>query len=479
MNRFRTNRLRLSVVALFATFGIAALLGTSLFQDATNASSSGPTPSVSGATGEGTCVGCHGDFELNTGTGDITITGLPKNYLPGQEYDVTVTVAQAKATIYGFQMTTIDPTGEFRGTLIVPPATPQPLQVVAGVVKSGQVRNYIEHTQVGTLPTVFGSKSWTFKYQAPARRYGKLSFFAAGNAADSDGSTAGDYIYTTSAGSLAGTGIANFDNDVKSDLSVFRASNGTWHSISSETQQQVEVVFGQAGDVITPGDFDGDGITDRAFWRPSTSTWNFQYSSGGGAAVQILPGNIVPAAADYDGDLKADIAFWRPSTTTWSVRRSSDSVTTTTVLGHANDRPIPADYDGDAKADIALYRPGTSTWFTLLSTDGSLNGVKLGLRGDEPVPGDYDGDGRWDFAVYRPFSGIWHFLMADQTRKSVKFGTIGGRPSPADFDGDGKIDLAVFLNGHWEILNSSNDEEVELDFGATGDIPVPRGYIPQ
>ena len=34
------------------------------------------------------------------------------------------------------------------------------------------------------------------------------------------------------------------------------------------------VSFGSADDVLVPGDYDGDGATDVAVYRPSTGTWH-------------------------------------------------------------------------------------------------------------------------------------------------------------------------------------------------------------
>jgi hypothetical protein len=59
-------------------------------------------------------------------------------------------------------------------------------------------------------------------------------------------------------------------------------------------------------------DFDGDGRTDLAVWRPSDGSWYLRTSSTGydlGSWLIYqwgLPGDI-PLAADFDGDGKTDL----------------------------------------------------------------------------------------------------------------------------------------------------------------------------
>ena len=49
------------------------------------------------------------------------------------------------------------------------------------------------------------------------------------------------------------------------DIAVFRPSTATWF-----VQGQFTVAFGQSGDVPVPGDYNGDGVTDPAVYRPAT-----------------------------------------------------------------------------------------------------------------------------------------------------------------------------------------------------------------
>jgi hypothetical protein len=77
-----------------------------------------------------------------------------------------------------------------------------------------------------------------------------------------------------------------------------------------------------------------------------------------------------PVPADYDYDGITDIAVYRPSEGIWYIRRSSDSGLTAVRWGSASDIPLTGDFDGDGRADFVVYRPSDGTWSLLQTTAG-------------------------------------------------------------------------------------------------------------
>ncbi len=136
---------------------------------------------------------------------------------------------------------------------------------------------------------------------------------------------------------------------------------------------------------------------------------------------------------DFDGDGKTDIAIFRPSAGEWWINRSSNSSTFATQFGTGTDKIAPADYTGDGKTDIAVFRPSTGEWYVLRSEDLSFYAFPFGTSGDVPVRGDYDGDGRTDAAVFRPSNSTWYVQRTTAGTLIQTFGTTGDIAVPSAY----------------------------------------------
>ncbi|BDX08040.1 FG-GAP repeat domain-containing protein [Planctobacterium marinum] len=240
----------------------------------------------------------------------------------------------------------------------------------------------------------------------------------------------------------------DFDGDGIADVAVRRPSTGTWYvknssgsNLGSAREDGIQrIEFGaKEDDIPVAADYDGDGITDFAVRRASNSMWYIKNSSGsnynsaredGIQRVQFgLQEADIPVPADYDGDGISDIAFRRPSNSTWYILESSSGEIQRIKFGlQETDIPVPADYDGDGKADVAFRRPSNKTWYVLRSSDEVIERIQFGLNtADIPVVGDYDGDGKADIAVRRESNSMWYILQSsDGEIGRVNFGKSDG-----------------------------------------------------
>ena len=270
----------------------------------------------------------------------------------------------------------------------------------------------------------------------------------------------------------------DYNGDGRSDYAIFRPTDLNWYALSSNLRDVRNQPFGNATDIQTPGDYDGDGITDFAVFRPANGVWYILRSSTNRSfSVAFGAGTDVPVANDYDGDGRTDIAVFRPSNGTWYIRQSANlqNQFVSYQFGQSGDRPVAADYDGDGRADIAVYRGGN--WIVLRSANSSVSYQSFGIASDVLVPADYDGDGRVDLGVFR--DGVWYILgSASNALRVENFGTPTDRTQPADYDGDGRTDVAVWREneGIWYVLRSSDRQVSSVRWGMSGDVPVNSIY---
>jgi hypothetical protein len=166
-----------------AVVALAVVAGTALGY------SGGPPNALTGAPGEGTCANCHGN--LNTGDGRITVNA-PSSFSPGDTVTLSVKVLQEGQSRWGFELTVLDDTHAPIGNLVI--VEPARTQLS---LDGGTGRQYVKHTALGTDPgTPDESPGWTVDWASPDAPLGAVTFYIAGNAANGNGSSSGDFIYT-------------------------------------------------------------------------------------------------------------------------------------------------------------------------------------------------------------------------------------------------------------------------------------------
>ena len=144
---------------------------------------------VSLANGGGGCTACHGSFDLNSGTGSVSINA-PATFAPGETVTFTISVdnttppANGTDLKQGFQVSVEDDAAAAHvGTLVR----------LDEVNTDFSDPNYITHTNAGNEQS-----TWTVGWTAPDDAPASVTIYAAGNAANFNFSPTGDYIYTTS-----------------------------------------------------------------------------------------------------------------------------------------------------------------------------------------------------------------------------------------------------------------------------------------
>ena len=286
---------------------------------------------------------------------------------------------------------------------------------------------------------------------------------------------------------------------------LFRLINGRGVFLVKRKEEVSLYAHGQAGDYPVLADFDGDGISDFAVYRPASGQWLIDFSL---LAPQVLDDmsiwlgySVTPFAKDVDADGLDDRVL--------VVRDENGKVFADIRLANGKQlvigiadvgiisgaEPIVADIDSDGRADLVVR-----------STDGSLHG----LRSSTVVPfvqeqaatnarvvhtgcnlGDFGGLvtlGRYIILAGNEFpfdesnpEFIGELLELYQLRQR---GGLSSRPS-TDVDGDYKSDLTVFRPNasrglaNWFSSRSASDSYMSPWVYADNAQPVAFGYEPQ
>ncbi len=200
--------------------------------------------------------------------------------------------------------------------------------------------------QTGDNPTVVGDYDGDGKADVAVYRAGAQSTWyyrgtlnnPSGNVTFVPWGTTGDFVAP-----------GDYDGDGKNDFVVQRDNGGGqarfW--MSQTTAGFDSVVFGTPADFVVPGDYDGDGKTDIATARGGGGSilWFVRPSSTG--TISAVPTATFGVLAtdfavqgDYDGDGKTDIAIWRPGApgTFWYLGSTSGALSA--QFGQTGDTPV-------------------------------------------------------------------------------------------------------------------------------------------
>ncbi len=280
---------------------------------------------------------------------------------------------------------------------------------------------------------------------------------------------------------------ADMNGDRSSDLLLVRTGASSrlqffTASVNGTPQTNSFIEFGEEGNAVVFGDYDGDGKTD-----PSVASiagdflvWKLLLSGSQAEGRQELAvtyglQNDSPVPADYDGDGKTDLAVVRvlaDNSKLWLPNSSGSQPLAAVSWGFGTDRHRSADVDGDGRSDyIVLREQGNQLlWLTRTANGEALPPRLYGFTTDEPVVGDFDGDGRAEIGVVRETNGF-KLVLIDGFEPFI-WGVAGDVSLFANYSGRAVLDAAV-----WRVINGQGFffvrglGAVTLPFGVSGDIP--------
>ena len=245
----------------------------------------------------------------------------------------------------------------------------------------------------------------------------------------------------------------DFDGDGTSDVAVFRPLSGLW-AVRGVTR----FYFGAAGDYPAPLNYDSSSSSVAAIFRPDSGLWAVR----GVTRVYFGASQDSPVTGDFNGDGLEEVGIFRPESGLWAIRDF-----TRMYFGTIGDIPVPGDYNGDGTTSTGIFRNSSGLWAI-----GSVTRAYFGASSDFPVPADYNGDGTAEIGIFRGSSGLW--AIRNITRSY--FGASGDLPQPFDCTGDGTDRIGVFrqTSGLWAIRGVSR-----IYYGGSQDLPIsaPRYWL--
>ncbi|BAZ36807.1 hypothetical protein NIES4101_27270 (plasmid) [Calothrix sp. NIES-4101] len=176
-------------------------------------------------------------------------------------------------------------------------------------------------------------------------------------------------------------------------------------------------------------DFDGDRVTDEVLsWDQSTGIWTIR-TARGNLTVQWGTRGDIPVPADYNGDGITEIAVWRPSDGNWYISSRNlswvnrDGSERIVQWGTRGDIPVQSDYNTSRPGtEIAVWRPSNGNWYissrnlSWANRDGSERIVQWGSKSDTPVPSDYNTSRPGtEIAVYKKSTGTCYISTENRS----------------------------------------------------------------
>jgi hypothetical protein len=175
--------------SFYTIFLVLAATVTAVFLSSGVDSSSGSPGGKTGSPGDGgaTCTQCHSGTAMSA-DGLISSNIPAQGFIPGETYEIEVSISDNEAGRFGFELTAEDESGNKTGEF-----------QLSDEANTRFVNNdkAVSHTFDGTSPQS-NIRTWTTNWVAPAEVDGDIIFYTAVNVANGNGGTTGDEIKTNS-----------------------------------------------------------------------------------------------------------------------------------------------------------------------------------------------------------------------------------------------------------------------------------------
>jgi hypothetical protein len=211
------------VVGIIFTLSTVTSLGITTVHAFSSASPGGKTNSP----GDGAnCIQCHsGSLNPGSAIAILNSTGLLNGYTPGQTYTINAAITGTSSNKIGFEVTAEkDANNSKTGTLIITDA------IRTKTVNSG---NAVTHNSSAGTMASSGSNAWSFDWTAPTAGSGDVTFYGAFNVTNSNSSTSGDQVYTTSYAVIENTGVGMGQVNSLSTITIFPNPTSNYIQLSS------------------------------------------------------------------------------------------------------------------------------------------------------------------------------------------------------------------------------------------------------
>jgi hypothetical protein len=337
-------------------------------------SSRNPPLSRTGAPGESTCASCHGG---GPGGGRVAIASLNGNtYTPGVTQHLTVTITDANAAAWGYEMTAVQAsaTSTGAGTFVATDTNSS--------VRASGTKSYAE--QANDFAGTTASHTYAVDWTPPATNVGNVTLYAAALGADNSGDTSGDSVYTTNL-SLTPTSSGG------TALSLSPSTLNFSYQVGGTTPASQTVSVGSTGTALSYT------VGTSASWLTATPTSG---TTPGSVTVGINTSGL--AAGTYNGTVTvtATGASNSPQTTavTLTVTSSTPSLTlspTSLTYSYQIGGPTPAAQSVNVTSSgsaLSYTVTQSANWLTTSPASGTTPGsISVGINTSGLTAGTYSG----------------------------------------------------------------------------------------